>query len=268
MRSEANESRGRAPLSLRLATLGVILFLHVPMAIIFLYAFTTDDATFSFPPPGLTVDWFGVAVHRPDVWQALLLSLRVALIATLAALGLGTLAATAVYRSKFFGREAISFLLLLPLALPGIVSGIALRSAIGMADLPFGFWTIVIGHATFCIVVVYNNVLARYRRTGRSQVEASMDLGADPLQTFRYVILPAIGTALLAGGMLAFALSFDEIVVTTFTAGHEETLPIWMFSQLTKPRQRPVTNVVAVFVIVLTAIPIFLANRLTQGGSE
>jgi len=268
MRSEANESRGRAPLSLRLATLGVILFLHVPMAIIFLYAFTTDDATFSFPPPGLTVDWFGVAVPRPDVWQALLLSLRVALIATLAALGLGTLAATAVYRSKFFGREAISFLLLLPLALPGIVSGIALRSAIGMADFPFGFWTIVIGHATFCIVVVYNNVLARYRRTGRSQVEASMDLGADPLQTFRYVILPAIGTALLAGGMLAFALSFDEIVVTTFTAGHEETLPIWMFSQLTKPRQRPVTNVVAVFVIVLTAIPIFLANRLTQGGSE
>jgi len=137
-----------------------------------------------------------------------------------------------------------------------------------MTDLPFGFWTIIVGHATFCIVVVFNNVLARYRRTGRSQVEASMDLGANPFQTFRHVILPAIGTALLAGGMLAFALSFDEIVVTTFTAGHQETLPIWMFSQLTKPRQRPVTNVVAVFVIALTSIPILLANRLTQGPPE
>lgn len=268
MRSKAEGSRPRAPLGLRLATVGVILFLHVPMGIILLYAFTTDETTFSFPPPGLTLNWFRVAAYRQDVWNALTLSLRVALVATLAALVLGTLAATAVYRSKFFGREAISFLLVLPLALPGIVSGIALRSAIGMTDLPFGFWTIIVGHATFCIVVVFNNVLARYRRTGRSQVEASMDLGANPFQTFRYVILPAIGTALLAGGMLAFALSFDEIVVTTFTAGHQETLPIWMFSQLTKPRQRPVTNVVAVFVIALTSIPILLANRLTQGPPE
>jgi putative spermidine/putrescine transport system permease protein len=263
MRSEA-----RAPLSLRLATLGAILFLHLPLGVVLLYAFTTDDATFVFPPPGLTLSWFQVTLNRADVWQALGLSLRVALIATLVALALGTLAAAAVYRSRFFGREAVSFLLVLPIALPGIVSGIALRSAIGIADIPFSFWTIVVGHATFCTVVVYNNVLARFRRTSGSLIEASMDLGANPFQTFRHVVLPAIATALLAGGMLAFALSFDEIIVTTFTAGQQQTLPIWMFSQLTKPRQRPVTNVVAMFVVAITTIPILLANRLTERTVE
>jgi putative spermidine/putrescine transport system permease protein len=259
---------GRAPLGLRLTTLGAILFLHVPMLVVLLYAFTTDEATFSFPPPGLTLNWFRVALNRADVWDALGLSLRVALVSTLMALVLGTLAAAAVYRSRFFGREAISFMLVLPIALPGIVSGIALRSAIGITNLPFSFWTIVVGHATFCMVVVYNNVLARFRRTSGSLIEASMDLGANAFQTFRHVVLPAIATALLAGGMLAFALSFDELVVTTFTAGQQQTLPIWMFSQLTKPRQRPVTNVVAVFVVALTTIPILLANRLTERTVE
>ena len=263
-----SEQGVRAPLFLKLATLGALLFLHVPISIILLYAFTTEDATFSFPPPGLTTDWFRVAVNRSDVWDALGLSLRVASVATLAAILLGTLAAAAVFRSKFFGREAISFALVLPLALPGIVSGIAMRSAIGIINIPFSFWTIVISHATFCMVVVYNNVLARFRRTGSSQIEASMDLGANPFQTFRYVVLPAIATALLAGGILAFALSFDEIIVTTFTSGQQQTLPIWMFSQLTKPRARPVTNVVAVFVVALTTIPILIANRLTERTVE
>jgi len=264
----SREARPRAPRGLVLASAAAVLFLHVPFAFILLYAFTTDDSTFTFPPPGLTLDWFGVAWGRKDVWAALGLSLRVAAAATACALLLGTLAAAAVYRAKFFGRETISFLLVLPLALPGIVSGIALRSAIGLLNLPFNLWTIVIGHATFCMVVVYNNVLARFRRTGRSQIEASMDLGANSFQTFRHIVLPILATALLAGGMLAFALSFDEIVVTTFTAGQQETLPIWMFSQLTKPRQRPVTNVVAVFVVALTTIPILIANRLSQRAAE
>ncbi len=259
---------GRAPRGLVLASLAAVLFLHVPFAFILLYAFTTDDSTFSFPPPGLTLNWFAVAWGRSDVWAALGLSLRVAAAATAGALVLGTLAAAAVYRAKFFGRETISFLLVLPLALPGIVSGIALRSAIGLLNFPFSFWTIVIGHATFCMVVVYNNVLARFRRTGRSQIEASMDLGANSFQTFRHIVLPILATALLAGGMLAFALSFDEIVVTTFTAGQQQTLPIWMFSQLTKPRQRPVTNVVAVFVVAITTVPILIANRLSQRAAE
>ena len=242
----------------------VLFFLHAPFAVIVLYALTTEDASFRFPPPGLTLDWFRVAWERPDVWQALGLSLRVAAVATAAALGLGTLAALAVHGSRFFGREAVSLLLVLPIALPGIVTGIALRSALSLLGLPLSFWTIVVGHATFCVVVVYNNVLARLRRTPGSLVEASLDLGASPLATFRRIVLPALATALVAGGMLAFALSFDEIIVTTFTAGQQETLPIWIFSQLTRPRQRPVTNVVALFVVAATALPILLAHLLTR----
>lgn len=260
--------KSEPPFSLKLMALAVIIFLHCPFLIITLYMFTTDEQAFTFPPPGLTLQWFGVTWNRVDVWRALTLSVQVASVATTVALVLGTLAAAAVYRSKFFGREAISFLLVLPIALPGIVTGIALRSAMGLMEIPFSFWTIVIGHATFCVVVVYNNVLARFRRTGRSQVEASMDLGANGFQTLRYIILPEIATALLAGGMLAFALSFDEVIVTTFTAGQQQTLPIWIFSQLTRPRQRPVTNVVAVFVIAITAIPILLASHLTRDTSE
>jgi putative spermidine/putrescine transport system permease protein len=261
-------AQARAPLGLRFAVGAVLAFLYIPFMIILLYAFSTEDATFTFPPPGLTTAWFGVAWGRVDIWRALGLSLRVAAISTLLALVLGTLAAMAVSRSRFFGREAISFLLLLPIALPGIVTGIALRSALSLGGIPFSFWTIVVGHATFCVVVVYNNVLARFRRTAGSQIEASMDLGATGFQTFRYIILPNLATAMLAGGMLAFALSFDEVIVTTFTAGQQETLPIWIFSQLTKPRQRPVTNVVAVFVIAATFIPILIAHRLTQDTSE
>ncbi|MEK0085906.1 ABC transporter permease [Benzoatithermus flavus] len=257
--------RSEAGLGLKLAAAAGLLFLHVPMAFILLYAFTTEDKSYQFPPPGLTLRWFAVAWERQDIWNALLLSVRVGLMATLLALILGTLAAAALWRSRFFGRDAVNLLLVLPIALPGIVTGIALRSTIGVLDVPFGFWTIVVGHATFCIVVVYNNVIARLRRTAPSLIEASMDLGADGFQTFRYVILPNIATALLAGGMLAFALSFDEVIVTTFTAGQQTTLPIWMLSELVRPRQRPVTNVVAVFVIAVTFLPILGAYWLTRG---
>jgi putative spermidine/putrescine transport system permease protein len=266
MRSQTTTRR--APLALKIAVGAVLAFLYIPFLIVVLYAFSTEDATFTFPPPGLTLDWFGVAWGRADIWAALALSLRVALAATALALTLGTLAALAVHRSRFFGREAISFLLLLPIALPGIVTGIALRSAMSLGGVPFSFWTLVVGHATFCVVTVYNNVLARFRRTATSQIEASMDLGATSFQTFRHIVLPNIATALLAGGMLAFALSFDEVIVTTFTAGQQETLPIWIFSQLAKPRQRPVTNVVAIFVVGVTFIPILLAHRLTRDTSE
>jgi putative spermidine/putrescine transport system permease protein len=262
MRSETGE---RAPLALRATVLAVMAFLHAPFAVIVLYSLTTEDASFRFPPPGLTLDWFAVAWARPDIARALGLSLRVAAVSTATALVLGTLAAAAVHRARFFGREAVSFVLLLPIALPGIVTGIALRSAISLLGLPFSFWTLVIGHATFCIVVVYNNVLARFRRTSLSQIEASMDLGASSFETFRRIVLPSIATALLAGGMLAFALSFDEVIVTTFTAGQQESLPLWIVNQLSKPRQRPVTNVVAVFVVLVTSMPILLAHRLTRG---
>ena len=264
----SNSFGPKASWGLKLAALGGLLFLHVPILIIFLYPLTPDETTYTFPLPGLTFKWFGIALQREDLWRALMLSLKVATVATIAALILGTLAAAAVYRSNFFGREAISFLLILPIALPGIVTGIALRTALGGFDIPFSFWTIVIGHATFCVVVVYNNVLARFRRMQGSQIEASMDLGANSFQTFRYVIFPNIATALLADGMLAFALSFDEVIVTTFTAGQDTTLPIWIFSQLTRPRDRPVTNVVAMFVMLITFVPIFLAQRLSAQSSD
>ncbi|MBB3932647.1 putative spermidine/putrescine transport system permease protein [Kaistia hirudinis] len=256
----------RPPLSVTLAAAAGLLFLHLPLAFIFLYALTTEEKSYQFPPPGFTLKWFAVAWDRPDIWQALGLSLRVASVATALAIVLGTLAAAAMARYRFFGREAVSLLITLPIALPGIVTGIALRAALNLADIPFSFWTIVIGHATFCIVVVYNNAVARLRRTQGSLIEASMDLGADGFQTFRHVVLPQLGTALLAGGMLAFALSFDEVIVTTFTAGQQQTLPIWMFSELIRPRQRPVTNVVAVMVIAVTLIPILAAYYLTRDG--
>jgi putative spermidine/putrescine transport system permease protein len=261
MRSDRPE---RAPRGLATAAFAVLAFLHLPMAVVVLYCFTTDDATLSFPPPGLTLRWFGEAWNRVDLWRALELSLRVAAVSTAAALLLGTLAALAVARRRFPGRDAVTLLVLLPIALPGIVTGIALRSALALADLGFSFWTIVAGHATFCVVTVYNNVVARLRRTGGSQIEASMDLGADVFQTFRRVVLPAIASSLLAGGMLAFSLSFDEVIVTTFTAGQQATLPIWILDQLTRPRDRPVTNVTALLVIAVTTLPILLAHRASS----
>lgn len=264
MRSDRQE----APIGLKIAAGAGLLFLHIPLAFIILYAFTTEERSYQFPPPGFTTKWFAVAWERQDIWNAIGLSLKVATLSTAMALVLGTLAAAALARTKFFGREAISLLLILPIALPGIITGISLRAAFNLADIPFSFWTIVLGHATFCIVVVYNNAVARFRRLSPSLVEASMDLGADGFQTFRYVVLPSIGTALLAGGMLAFALSFDEVIVTTFTAGQQQTLPIWMLSELVRPRQRPVTNVVAVLVIAVTLIPILAAYYLTREGEE
>jgi putative spermidine/putrescine transport system permease protein len=258
----------RSPLGLKLAAGAGLLFLHVPLAFIILYAFTTEERSYAFPPPGYTTQWFAVAWGRQDVWDALGLSIKVASLSTTMALVLGTLAAAALSRSRFFGREAVSLLLILPIALPGIITGISLRSAFSLVDIPYSFWTIVLGHATFCIVVVYNNAVARFRRLSPSLIEASMDLGADGFQTFRHVVLPSIGTALLAGGMLAFALSFDEVIVTTFTAGQQKTLPIWMLSELIRPRQRPVTNVVAVVVIAVTALPILAAYYLTREGEH
>ncbi|EOD78287.1 spermidine/putrescine ABC transporter permease [Grimontia sp. AD028] len=263
-----SNSSPKAPWLLKVAAFGGLAFLHLPILLIFVYAFTTEEKSYQWPPPGFTLRWFEVTWNRPDVWEALTLSLKVASLATIIAMVLGTLCAAAVSRSRFFGRETISLLVILPIALPGIITGIALRSAFNLADIPFSYWTIVLGHATFCIVVVYNNAVARFRRTSGALIEASMDLGANSFQTFRYVILPNIATALLAGGMLAFALSFDEVIVTTFTAGQQATLPIWMLEELVRPRQRPVTNVVAMVVVLVTFLPILIAYYVTREGSH
>ncbi len=241
----------------------VLLFLFIPILLIVLYAFNPSNVQ-SWPLSGLSTRWFSPTFHNEEVRHALWLSVRAGLLATVIALTLGSLAAFAVHRHRFFGREAIAFVLVLPLALPGIITGMALNSFINFTALTFSLTTIVIGHATFCIVVVYNNVLARLRRTPTSLVEASMDLGADGIQTFRLVTLPMIATALVAGALLAFALSFDEIVVTTFTAGAQNTLPIWIFGNIRLGQRLPEVNVVVFFVIILSLIPVAIAQRLTR----
>lgn len=258
----------RPPLPLRLAAWAGMAFLYTPIALVILYAFNTESSAFTFPPQGFTLHWFSDAFARSDVWSAVWLSIKVAVVATLGAVLLGTLAALALARRTFRGKDVIAMSFVLPIALPGIVTGIALASAFRLAHVTPGFWTIAAGHTTFCIVVVYNNVVARLRRLPPSLVEAAMDLGADPLGAFRTVVLPQLGTALLAGGILAFGLSFDEIIVTTFTAGHERTLPIWLLNQLGRPRDVPITNVVAVFVMLLTALPIVGAWWLTRSSHD
>ena len=256
-------SQGRSSVWLRVATIAILAFLYVPLIFIVLYAFDTDK-TQAWPIQGLTLDWFGDALANEDMRTSLILSLEVGLASTAIALVLGTLASFAVHRYAFFGRGTISFLLVLPIALPGIVTGMALNATINASGIGFTTFTIILGHATFCIVVVFNNVIARLRRTSRSIEEASMDLGADTLQTFRYVTLPVIRTALIAGGLLAFALSFDEVIVTTFTAGTQKTIPLWIFGEITRAHQLPVVNVVAVFLILLSTIPVYLAQRLSS----
>jgi putative spermidine/putrescine transport system permease protein len=248
--------------------LGVALslaFLYVPLAIVALYAFNNAIGQ-SWPITSFTTKWFGQAWRNQNIRTALANSLQVATVATLIALLLGSAAAFAVHRHRFFGRNAVSLLLVLPIALPGIITGIALNSTINDFGLHFSLYTIMVGHATFCIVVVYNNVIARLRRTAGSLVEASMDLGADGLKTFRYVTFPAIRTALVSGALLAFALSFDEIVVTNFTSGAELTIPKFIFNQLRLPHNRPEVNVVAVVLILFSLIPVYFAQRLSGGA--
>ena len=244
-------------------TVLVVLFLYLPIAIIVVYAFNSSNIQ-SWPISGFTTKWFASTWHNREVREALVLSLKAALVATSIALVLGSAGAFAVSRFRFFGRETISFVFVLPLALPGIITGMALNSYFGFWGWQLSVWTIIVGHATFCVVIVYNNVIARLRRTSPSLVEASMDLGADGWQTFRFVTFPVISTAIISGALLAFALSFDEVIVTTFTAGAQNTLPLWIFGKIRLGQQLPQVNVVVAVIIALTIIPVYLAQRLSR----
>jgi putative spermidine/putrescine transport system permease protein len=248
---------------LRIGTGLTLAFLYLPLAVIALYAFNGQRVQ-RWPIQELSLKWFDKAFHNPGVRDALLTSVKAGLGATAVALVLGTLASYAVARYRFFGRDTISFLVVLPLALPGIVTGMALNTTFTQVlGINLGLLTVIVGHATFCIVVVFNNVVARLRRTSTSFEEASQDLGADAFQTFRRVTLPQVRSALVAGALLAFALSFDEVIVTTFTAGQQETLPIWILTNLSRPNQLPIVNVVAVLAILLSLIPVYVAQRIT-----
>ncbi|MFC6086672.1 ABC transporter permease [Sphaerisporangium aureirubrum] len=260
-----------ARFALRAALALGLVVIYLPLAVVLLNSFNADR-TFAWPPTGLTTRWWGVAWRSAGLREALWTSVQAGLGATAIALVLGTMAAFAVQRYRFFGRQTVSLLLVLPIALPGIVTGIALNNAFRAVLEPFGvglgLFTVIVGHATFCVVTVHNNVLARLRRTGTSLEEASADLGADPFTTFRLVTFPMMRSALLAGGLLSFALSFDEIIVTTFTAGAGvRTLPIWIFENLFRPNQAPVVNVVAAALILLSVVPIWLAQRLSGTAS-
>lgn len=244
-------------------TVLVVLFLYAPIGIIVLYAFNSSNIQ-SWPIAGFSTKWFSSTWHNQEVREALVLSLKAALVATSIALVLGSAGAFAVSRFRFFGRETISFIFVLPLALPGIITGMALNSYFGFWGWQLSVWTIIVGHATFCVVIVYNNVIARLRRTSPSLVEASMDLGADGWQTFRFVTFPVISTALVSGALLAFALSFDEVIVTTFTAGAQNTLPLWIFGKIRLGQQLPQVNVVVAVIIALTIIPVYFAQRLSR----
>ena len=241
----------------------VLAFLYLPLAIIVILSFNTVSSL-SWPPKGVTLHWWRLAWHSTGARDALIASLKTATGATAVALVLGLLASLAVHRFKFFGRESLNLMIVLPIALPGIVTGIALNAAFRQANFELGMTSLIIAHATFCIVVLYNNVLARLRRLSPNLEEASADLGAHTFQTFRFVTFPLLRTALLAGGLLAFGLSFDEIVVTTFTAGAGlETLPIWIFKNLSRGDQQPIVTVVATAVMLLSIIPVWIAIRLT-----
>jgi putative spermidine/putrescine transport system permease protein len=248
---------------LRTAALGVLAFIYVPLALVLLNSFSASP-TFAWPPPGLTLRWWRVAASNEGVRTAVVTSVQVALLAAAIAVVLGTLAALALVRYEFFGRDTVSLLVVLPIALPGIVTGIALNTLFTGFLGGLTFLTLVIGHATFCIVVVVNNASARLRRMAGTVEEASMDLGATPWTTWRLVTFPALRGALLAGALLAFALSFGEILVTTFTAGPGlQTLPLWIFQNLFRPNQSPVVNVAAAVLVVISVLPVYLANRLS-----
>jgi putative spermidine/putrescine transport system permease protein len=258
----------RSTILLRLAVGAGLAFIYVPLVVLGIYAFNSSRIL-EWPPPGLTCAWFPKAIEStaPDAFWT---SNQVGLAATAIALVLGTLASLAVARHRFFGRETISFLVILPIALPGIVTGVALNNTFTQVfGIDLSLFTVIVAHATFCIVVVYNNSVARLRRMSSSFEEASADLGANTWQTFRHVTLPNMRSALGAGGLLAFGLSFDEIIVTTFTIGAgEETLPYWIFSNLFRAQERPIVNAVAVLVVLISIVPVYLAHRLTreEGG--
>jgi putative spermidine/putrescine transport system permease protein len=242
-------------------------FIYVPLTLVVINSFN-KNTSFAWPPTGFTTTWWSKAATNEGVRDAISRSVVVALAATSIALVLGSLAAAAIARYKFFGRDAISLLFVLPIALPGIVTGIALNNVFTNFLGELTIFTIIVGHATFCIVVVFNNVAARYRRLGSNLEEASMDLGANRFTTFRLVTFPLLRSALVAGALLSFALSFDEIIVTTFTAGAgQNTLPIWIFQNLFRPNQAPIVNVVAAALILVSIIPIYLSQRLTQEKS-
>jgi putative spermidine/putrescine transport system permease protein len=233
----------------------VLAFLYLPLFLIVLYAFNKTNIN-AWPFPGFSTKWFDKLLHDPVPKDAAWLSVRIAVASTALALVLGTSMAFAFARFRFFGREAVNFAVTLPIILPGVITGVSLASFFLFTRTDLSTQTVIVGHTTFCIVLVFNNVLARLRRLPPSFEEASRDLGASGVQTFRYVTLPSIRTALIAGALLSLALSFDEIAVTFFLAGADTTtLPLWILGAFRNSRSLPEVNAAAT-VILLVSLPL------------
>lgn len=258
----------RSRFSLRATTYGVLVMLYTPLLLIFILSFNTASSL-TWPPRGFSTRWWSTFLDVESARDALSSSTRLALIAMVIAVVLGSMLSFALQRFEFFGKNSLSFLAVLPIALPGIVTGVALRNTFVRFGLDLGFISVIAGHTTFCIVVVHNNVVARLRRISPNLREASADLGANSLQTFRFVTWPLVRSSVFAGAILAFALSFDEVVVTTFTAGAGiQTLPQWILNNFSRPNVLPYVTVVATIVMVISLPIAWLAQRLADPPND
>lgn len=258
--------RAKAILAITVAL--VLVFMYSPLLLVIYNSFNSA-AISSWPIESFSTHWWRAAATNEGVRQALWTSVRTATGATAIALVLGSCAAFALQRYRFFGKHVVNLLIVLPIALPGIVTGVALQNSykriLEPLGIHIGFFGLIVGHATFCIVMVFNNVQARLGRMNPALEEASEDLGAGLGHTFRKVTFPGFRTAFAAGGLLAFALSFDEIVVSIFTAPPGvETLPLWMLNNMARPNQQSMLNVVATVIILASMIPVYASQRLTQ----
>jgi putative spermidine/putrescine transport system permease protein len=261
-----------AKLTIGLLVLIVIIFLYLPLFVVVLNSFNSA-ALSAWPIREFSLDWWIFAATYEPIRMALLNSVIVASAAMVFASVLGTLVAFALNRHEFFGKSTVNLLVVLPIALPGVVTGVAFSNTysnfLSPIGIDIGYFGLIVSHATFCIVMVFNNVFARMKRMNPSLQEASMDLGAGLWETFRLVTFPQFRSSFIAGALLAFALSFDEVYVTIFTAPPGvDTLPLWILKEMARPNQASVVNVVATAIILLSLIPVYVSQRLARADDE
>lgn len=241
----------RSPTWLKLLAITGLVLLQLPLVIVIIHGFASGQGGSPWPFQGVAM-----ALNDPEIRQAFYLSFRIAVVTTLIAVFLGTLCAATMARARFFGHKAVSLLIFVPVMLPGATLAIALQSAFSFGTISLGFWTIVIGHASFAILIVYNNALAHFRSSASTLIEASMDLGATGFQTFWHALLPNLLQALVAGALLAFVISFNEATLTAFTAGNMQTLPLWLLREMESSAPSQIANTVAMIVAIITLIPL------------
>ncbi|MGR3315106.1 ABC transporter permease [Roseovarius indicus] len=239
----------------------VMAFLYVPIWILIIYSFN-DNRTLTWPLTGFTTHWYEQLIRNEQLLTAIGNSFYVASCSTVLTLLVGVPAALALHRLRFPGKNVFRRLLLLPIALPGIVTGISMLNMFKMFGFNLSLETVILGHATALLAVVVTQVFARLQRLPKSLAEASSDLGANPLQTFIHVTLPNIRTALIGAGLLSFVLSFDEIPVTFFLTGRDNTLPMYIYSTMRRG-VTPEINAVGTIIVLMSLILIIISVVFT-----